>query len=566
MFHLNPVSRGLLILLAGLTMIILTMAALVKGQPATSPSADIVTTNGSYLLRNGQPFTIHGMNYYAQDDAWEAFWLNYGETAVSNQINAELDTAKSLNVNTVRLFTPYRLFSGTIATAYPAHLADFVTRLEQRNMVAIVTFFDFYPINATAPYQPSNYTADKLHIDTVLNALGADNPTILAWDIKNEMDRDYATYTSTTVKTWANEMITYTRSIDPNHLITIGFYGVTTGTLCYDAGVTDTDVFDSAPIIEMSTAVDIISFHYYLSERCYEGAIQALQAAIGDKPLILQEFGLHTNSTVAPPHTETEQAAYYNALLSLSEAYDLAGTLFWTLNDFTAVPSGFGSPDTEKCLGILRNSSVDCDIANADNYSHKPATQVVRHHYQDRIAYIDLFNGLVGSTTDAPPAGWSDNYTQGGGLLRGYNPSNPLWSHNTGQVAFSKFVSNTVSITGIATSPILTDVDLDRFPLLTGRVSSYTIRDATFGKDSILHIGVQEGGQITRLLTVLPTTPLPFTFHLDLRHPPLNWTGTHSFQIVLELEPETEDGYSATYELDWLAIEEYRLYLPFVTN
>lgn len=558
MFGLRSLGRLLITLAVGVGFVAAALSGL-QGQNAAI-STGLISVDGRSLTRNNRPFTIHGVNYYAQGAGWDDFWLRYGETAVSDQINQELNKAAGLGINTVRLFTPYRLFSGTVATPYPGYLADFITRLEQREMVAIVTLFDLYPRDAANPYTTANYTADKLHIDTVINTLGNDNPTILAWDLKNEMDRDYG-FGKENVTAWANEMISYVRTIDPNHLLTIGFYGVTTGSLCYDTAITNADVFAANIVSEWATAVDFVSMHYYLSERCFPGDLQSLQTAIGNKPLVLEEFGLHTKADAPSPHTEVEQAAYYNALLALSEANKLAGTIFRTLNDFTQVPASFAP--TEQCLGVLRNSSVTiCEAAVPENYSEKPAAAVVRRHFQFGTAYIDLFNGLVDQNSDAPPASWSDNWQQGGGLLRGYHPGQLLWSHSAGHVAFSKFVSNTTSITGLATSPVLSNINVTRTPFLNGRIRSYTIRDPIYGQDSSLHIGVQADGHITRLLTITPGASLPRTFNIDLRRPPLNWSGEQTLQIVLELVPDISNGYSATYEFDWIAIEGHRLYLP----
>jgi hypothetical protein len=520
------------------------------------------------------------MNYYPKDFTWDRFWLSY--TMAIPQIERELDEAKSLGVNTVRLFTPYHLFSGTVPSAYPGYLADFVDRLESRQMVVIVTLFDFYPNASTAPYMPADYLASKQHLNTIINTLGPTNPTILAWDIKNELDRDYTVFGQVQVKAWANEMISYTRQLDPNHLVTIGFYGTAPGPLCHDPAL-NTLVYSPTIAAEFAPAVDVVSLHYFLSERCFEADVQGLRAFIGDKPLLLEEFGLHTlASPVLPcssnpgnplcddPHTEIEQAAYYNTLLSISEAYGLAGYLFWTLNDFSHI-----LPNTQQshhCQGIRRNSLVMvCEATSPANYSPKPAAQTSGRHYEDSVAYLDLFDGWVDSDVDAPPAGWSDNWEQGGALLRSYNATQPLWSHHQGKVAVAKFVTGSVSITGLAVSPIVTEANIEQFPFLTGRVFDYSVRDAVNGSNSVLYIGVKEGAQLTRLLTVTAESPLPHCFSLDLRQRPLNWSGIHNFQISIELVPEAgTNGYSAVYELDWLALTASGVgscvYLPLIVK
>jgi hypothetical protein len=332
----------------------------------------------------------------------------------------------------------------------------------------------------------------------VLNTLGVTNTAILAWDIKNELDRDYDYYGKSQVQAWATEMISYTRRLDVDHLITLGFYGVVTGTPCYTSmpGL----VYGPTVAAELAPLVDVVSMHYFLPERCFESDLSVLQAQAGAKPILLEEFGLHTQSTITDNlHTEADQSAYYNALLSLSEAYNIAGYSFWTLNDFSYVLPGL--PDSEKCMGILRNSLVStCQVTTTQDYTVKPAAETIRRHYAEHVAYLDLFDSWVDPNTDLPPAGWSDNWQDGGALLRGYNPSNPLWSQDPGKVALPKYVSGSISITGTAFSPVLTDVNMSRYPIVAGQVYCYSVHDVANGSDSILYVSAQDGTQITPLL------------------------------------------------------------------
>jgi len=310
---------------------------------------------------------------------------------------------------------------------------------------------------------------------------------------------------------------------------------------------------------------DFTSMHYFLSERCFESSLQALQSQVGEQPIVLEEFGLHTLAKPSiscathpgdprcdSPHTETEQSAYFNALLSLSEAYGMAGYNYWTLNDFSHILSG--TQESHHCQGVLRNSLVGmCEVTTTLDYAEKPAAETSRRHYAEHIAYLDLFDSWVDPNTDEPPAGWTDNGFWGGAYMRGYSPTLQLWSHDLGKVALSKFVSNTVSITGTAVSPVLTDVNVSRYPIVAGQVYSYSIRDSDH--DLILYVGVKEGAQITPLLTIMPTTTLPYTFAIDLRQSPLNWSGNRTFSIALQLVPVAPNNvYSASYEFDWIGL------------
>lgn len=553
-------------LFMGLAVVFTLISGLRQAMSQPAAPVGLIEVNGRNFIRDGAPFRIKGTNYFPKDYAWDQFWENYTDSAVTLQVGKELDIAEALGINTVRLFTPYRLFSGTVSSPYPGYLADFVSKLESHDIVAIVTLFDFYPAASPNPYSTNDLPTNTLHINTVINALGPTNPSILAWDIKNELDRDYDVFGQEIVKNWAFEMITQTRQLDPNHPITIGFYGVTTGTLCYDTAVTNTPTHDPAIAAEFTSSIDFVSMHYYLSERCFETDVQAQQAAIGEIPLLLGEFGLHTLSDPLfhSPHTETEQAAYYNTLLSISEAYNLAGTLFWTLNDFSRILPGM--QDSEKCLGILRNSNVNaCQVASPSDYSEKLAANVIQNHYKGSVTYVDLFNAWVDINTDAPPTGWTDNWIDGGALLRGYNPAQPLWSHHSGKVSFSKYVTNGISIPGVATSPILTNIDIEHYPFLTGQVFGYTLRDSVNGSPAMLHISVKENEKTIRLITISPDSTFPHNFVYDLRQSPVNWRGTHSFQIVFELvAEESTNGYSAAYEIDWIALQGNIIYIPVI--
>ena len=157
------------------------------------PGSGIVSVVGHHLERDGVIFEARGMNYFPKDYAWDRFWISY--TLAPTQTNVELDQAKALGVNTVRIFLPYNLFDGTGQSAsYLGYLEDFVSRLQARDMAALVTLFDYYPTYSTRPYSTTDYISSTRHISAVVNTLGVTNPAIMAWDIKNELDRDYAPY------------------------------------------------------------------------------------------------------------------------------------------------------------------------------------------------------------------------------------------------------------------------------------------------------------------------------------------------------------------------------------
>ena len=565
MNYLKKIAISALFLMIGLTCL-----------HTQSVQAGLVTVSDKDLMRNGSRLVAKGMNYYPKDFAWK-FWKNYNNS--DDQIDKELNIAEKLGVNTVRIFFPFENYS-----SYLIHLQDFVnSRLQLRRMVAIVTLFDFYNEDSSPnrkPYSVEDYNACKAYINTIVSALGSQNENIMAWDIKNEIDRDYGydwnNDNTPDAKPWLTSMITYLRNnCDSNHLVTIGFKG-SSDDINYDPSIPS----------EFAQYVDFVSMHYFLSEVGFQEDLTDLQDLIGNKPLVLEEFGLHTladpeiccqqpescpsfsctnvdasSDVCDTPHNEMQQAAYFNALLSISQANEVAGYLFWTLTDFSDILDN--SQESHHCQGILRNSQVlNCERTTGEDYTEKPAADIIRRHYNYRVHYLDDFYGWVDPKTEDSVPGWFVNC---GCLFRGYNTCRGdawQWSYNEGKAALIRW--GNLSVKGIASSPILNNVNISEYPYLIIRVTDYKNRLSN-GKHCTLRIGVKENNspQPTYLFPqIYPTTNCPTTISFDLRRLP--WSGNKTFQIVLELVPIVNDGYAAIYELDIIALKSANPSLPWI--
>ncbi|WP_317618289.1 discoidin domain-containing protein [Paenibacillus sp. PL91] len=134
-----------------------------------------------------------------------------------------------------------------------------------------------YVLNRTNTYTGLKYKDDK---------------AVLAWETGNEL---YPT------DEWTQEMSAYIKSIDANHLVMDGSYGIRTASL-------------------NDPNVDIVSNHYYESG----GANYAMRnvsdrnASLGKKALIIGEFG----------HSDTTN---YTNLLDKAISNGTSGALLWTL-------------------------------------------------------------------------------------------------------------------------------------------------------------------------------------------------------------------------------------------
>lgn len=271
-----------------------------------------VGLDGNRLGLNGHPFELTGVNYYPQARPWLDFWLRY-DPPVSD---TDLARIQSLGLNAVRIFVPYDAFGGpTVRPDLLDRLADFLDRATAHGLKAIVTLFDF-----RTDYNLLLWPQSDRHIESIVGRF-RDHPAILAWDLKNEPDLDYAANGRQLVDAWLTHSAKQIRAIDPNHLITIGWSSPTAAA-------------------NLSDLVDFVSFHYFTPAQDLPQRYSALRVAVGEKPIAMTEFGLSTwNSPFFPGgHSEPEQAQYYADILGALRGTDSAGYLAWTLYDFDSVP------------------------------------------------------------------------------------------------------------------------------------------------------------------------------------------------------------------------------------
>lgn len=315
-------------------------------RPDQAAVADgFVRVQGNELRLNGQPYQVAGINYYPQASPWTQFWPEYdpGETKV------DLDLIRQLGLNSVRIFISYVDFGGDkVDLVNVAKLRHFLDQAQAHELKVIVTLFDHHTDHAVA-----QWAADDRHLAGFIPQF-ADHPAILAWDIKNEANRDYGLNTPELTDAWLRHIANTVRRHDPNHLLTAGWSTP-------EAAATLTDV------------LDFISFHYFEESADYSARLEKLIAAAPDKPVVLQEFVMSNWNPYWWPHghTEAEQALYYADLLSQHRNYDTAGYMVWTLHDFDSVPlAEFSLPwqqATQANMGLRRGDG-----------SWKPAAALIR--------------------------------------------------------------------------------------------------------------------------------------------------------------------------------------------
>ncbi len=160
-----------------------------------------------------------------------------------------------------------------------------------------------------------------------------DDTTIFAWDIGNELE--YSSFNRSDVKKWMQEMATYIKTLDANHLVTIG---IDTSNLEFDLDGPSYNLFNI-------TGLDFFSFHFYPNpvdqdstflKKTYKEkiAFRTKKFLSMGKPVILEEFDFSTSGelntrTRRNPQTKELYCDVIKNSMDAAFSSGAAGAMFW---------------------------------------------------------------------------------------------------------------------------------------------------------------------------------------------------------------------------------------------
>jgi len=255
-----------------------------------------------------QRFT--GLNYYPASASWGDFWKDFP----IEEIQADLEKARALNVNALRIFLNHGYFDSALTRNEAlAKLNVFLDLCEDRDIKVLVTLFDLRP-----NYALSNWAADIDHIDYIFSDI-ANHRAILAVDLKNQADIDFESWGAGIVESWLTVMARHIQIQFPE-------IPVTTGWSKAENAARLNDVFD------------VVTYHEYENPENFASRLATVKSAAGGKPVMITELG----STIwHPPFIESlgEKAQANRLEAQLNQAEESAGVFVWTLNDFDHVGS-----------------------------------------------------------------------------------------------------------------------------------------------------------------------------------------------------------------------------------
>ena len=277
-----------------------------------------------------------GINYYPRSQPWQLFKEDLDTSAITEDFR--LITTKKLS--TLRIFIPYAVFGkAAVEPEKLERLLRFMDLAHTAEIKVIITLFDFY-----GNYDLPDWNLTHRHAESIVNSV-KDHPALLAWDIKNEPDLDFESRGKERVLAWLSEMLHQVKTWDPSHPVTIGWS-------------------QAEAAQELHDEVDFVSFHYYEDPSNFQQAFSTLKEVVGDKEILLGEFGYSSYSGIANLYTgsEEKQALYYNEMFTFIDQLQIPA-LLWTLHDFEDIPDQVVGKlpwrkARQKHFGLIRNDGT----------------------------------------------------------------------------------------------------------------------------------------------------------------------------------------------------------------
>jgi hypothetical protein len=321
---------------------------------------------GSFTYR-GQKVTLKGTNYWLSQAPFVGTWSEWNGA----RVQMELEKAKQLGVNSVRIGIPYDHKDSfdvvwgddteklTVSPWIKNQMTQFLQIAARYDMKVIFVLFEWYD---RYPKKGSRDERSNLaYINGIVSSFANDD-RVLAWDLHNEPD-NYEAWRgggADGIIEWLGRMAVYVRQLDRRHPITVGVGNYV-------------NLWSEGPGgLRMLDFVDFASFHTYNA-----GTLTTQISEIKGwtkKPVLLEEMGWPTSLGGEPPRPnatfdEPTQSFLYRSMLGDAAGHDIAGVMQWTLWDYWGGKT-YLIPGHERYFGLVRQDGT-----------FKPAAAVYKDMY-----------------------------------------------------------------------------------------------------------------------------------------------------------------------------------------
>ena len=212
--------------------------------------------------------------------------------------------------------------------------------------------------------------AERLLLSTVVGAL-KDHPGIWMWNLGNEPDLFAWPHSSDEGAAWVKEMVSLIKSIDPHRPVTIGLHSAE---IHYDPGLRIDKVYRHTDVAVMHSYPMYTPWARQPLDPDFVPFTCALTAALGGKPVLMEEFGGCTAQPGEPSHvikwtettgrereqfmaSEEDFAEYIGMVLPKLQHSGATGAMLWCYADY--VPALWDLPPCqnaqhERFFGLVR--------------------------------------------------------------------------------------------------------------------------------------------------------------------------------------------------------------------
>ncbi|MBL7159233.1 cellulase family glycosylhydrolase [Candidatus Microgenomates bacterium] len=277
-----------------------------------------ITVSGKDFFLNGKIFKVKGSNFSAPYYNWPT----YMNEIPNENAEKQFSEAKKFNINVIRLPTSYiGLGRDQVTEIERDKLRYYLNLATKNNFKLIISFFpdgpDFSEIK-----DPATHEFHKKHLSGIVPYF-KDDSRIFAWEVANELLNPVANSPEDRLImiAWAREMVGVIRSLDANHLVTVG--GVAPWT------------FGDHP--EFAEFIDFVPLHYYPDwpmnpPDFFEQMVTAMRNLGYNQPLLIEEFGYPTY----PINEETyqKQKEFYTKVCEqVKGSNEVTGMINWSIQD-----------------------------------------------------------------------------------------------------------------------------------------------------------------------------------------------------------------------------------------
>ena len=341
--------------------VVMVATAVVAGQPsaaAPAPGPQFVTRSGTELRLNGAPYRFTGLNIYNANSTGTCWYDMVSGTTLDDSLAA---IGSGSEVFRAWFFQSFATVGGVRSwTAFDHTLAV----ASARGVKVVVTLANQWGDCEASGYrneawyksgykklEPGGTTSYLAFVRQVVKRY-KQNPTILAWQLVNEAevkparDGPCSAKAAKVLKAFAKDMSSEIKSIDKNHLVSLGTLG---GGQCGAQGAEYQDVMSVRTL-------DLCEFHDYDYAAAMPGDIfnglqtRLDQCAALSKPLFVGELGIRPTDVGG---TLADRANTLEAKLSAQFSAGIVGALAWAWDKDGSTLADFDIGPGDPALGVL---------------------------------------------------------------------------------------------------------------------------------------------------------------------------------------------------------------------